>query len=580
MILQALTKYYETLAARGAISRPGWAKVKISYALEIGREGNLIGVLPLFVQQEQKGKQISVPKEVDMPAPVKRTSGIAANFLWDNAIYMLGIPKSDGQKDKENAVKSFQFMGDYHKRLLSGCASEMASAIIRFFETWDCASAAEHPELTPILKELVSGANLTFYFENRFPNEEPEFAEIWQNEYDKEDGEHSVCLVTGKESVPQEVHPSIKGVYGAQSSGAAIVSFNAPAFTSFGKEQSLNAPIGKYAAFAYTTALNYLVSDTKHRKRFGDMTVVYWAEDAEPAEEDFLSAFMDTDSGVMTAEDLNAVMRSLADGLPVDIKGITVCPENHFCILALSPNAARISVRFFYSDTFGHLAENMKAHYDRMEIIGAKPMLPLWQLVNASVRNVDGKAVGDASPHLSGDLLRAILSGTRYPDTIYQQILLRVRAEHNLTPTRAALIKAYLLKNETDYKEVLTVKLNEETTYQPYVLGELFALLEEIQERASSVSTIKDRFYTSACTTPAIVFPRVIDLAEKHLKKLDTPLKIHYSKELDTLVGKLSNSYPAHHSLQEQGIFQIGYYHKREQRYEKKNVVTEEIKED
>lgn len=575
MILQALTQYYETLAARGAISRSGWAKVKISYALEIDRNGALLDVLPLFVQAEQKGKTVSVPRELDMPAPVKRSSGIAANFLWDNAIYILGISKSNDPKDTERALKCFCFMGNYHKQLFENCSSDMAQAILRFFEAWDCTSAASHPKLVPILKELLGGANLTFFFENRFPNEEPEFAEIWQKEYDSEEGVHSVCLVTGKNSVPQEVHPPIKGVYGAQSSGAAIVSFNAPAFTSFGKEQSLNAPVGKYAAFAYTTALNYLISDPKHRKLFGNMTVVYWAEDAEPAEDDFLASIMDTESAVMKQEDLDSAMRSLAEGAPVDIDGITVQPENHFYILALSPNAARISVRFFYSDTFGHLAGNMKAHYDRMEIVGAKPMLPLWQLISATVRNVDGKAVGDASPHLSGDLFRAILSGTRYPDTLFQQILLRVRAERNLTPTRAALIKAYLLKNETDYKEVLTVKLNEETTYQPYVLGELFALLEEIQENASNATTIKDRYFTSACTTPAIVFPRVIDLAEKHLKKLDTPAKIRYSKEMNRLLGKLTESYPARHSLQEQGVFQIGYYHRKEKRYEKKNSATD-----
>ncbi len=579
MILQELTKYYEALAEKGKISRSGWAKVKVPYGLLLDDDGNLLDVLPLFaVSHDKKGKEIQVSREYVLPAPIKKTCGIASNFLWENASYILGLPKEQNDKEKERAAKCFAFMGDFHKNLLDNCESGAAKAVCRFFEVWDPQNAAEHPKLTPILKELAGGANLAFFHRDRIVSEDDEIAAAWQKSYDAETGgETAVCLVTGEKSVPEAVHPAIKGVAGAQSSGAAVVSFNASAFSSFGKEQSLNAPVSKYAAFAYTTALNTLLADRDHVKRFGDMTVVYWAEDAETAEQDWMTALFDGESNILSPDDLNEFMKKLSRGESVDIEGISVKPDNRFHILALSPNAARLSVRFCYTDTFGHLAENLAAHYGRLEITGPKPMLSFWMLIGATVRNADGRPVGDPSPHLSGDVFRAILTGNRYPDTLYQQILMRVRAERNLTQTRAAVIKAYLLKNEENnpnyerYREVLQVKLNEETTYQPYVLGELFALCEQIQAKASNVTTIKDRFYTSACTTPAVVFPRIIDLAEKHLKKLDGGLRVVCAKELNALIGKLSESYPAHQSLQDQGIFQIGYYHRKEKFFEKKD---------
>lgn len=577
MILQSLTEYYEALARRGELARPGWGSAKISFALELSPNGELLSVLPLFVTVQDKKKTVQRPREFLAPAAEKRSAGIAPNFLWDNAAYMTGFPKADEEKEVVNARKRFEAMRDYHLRLLADCHSEIAHAIVSYFQNWNPDEAAGHPMLAQYRKELAGGANLTFYCGGVYAVAEPEMAQVWQSQYDGEEGETSVCLVTGKAGVPQAVHPPVKGLYGAQSSGAAIVSFNADAFTSYGKKQSLNAPVSKYAAFAYTEALNYLLKEPHCHKRIGDTTFTYWAEDADPGGSDFLSAWYDSDdSETIKQEDMDYVLRRLASGLPVDREGLSIQPDNHFYILALAPNAARVSVRFFLTDTFGHLAKNLLRHYARMEIVGAKPMIPVWQMVNATVRAKDGKTIGEPDSHLSGDLIRAILEGSRYPDTLYQRLILRIRTEQNITPTRAALIKAYLLNNECMthkiYEEVLTVKLNEETTYLPYVLGELFALLEEIQERASGVTTIKDRFYTSACTTPAVVFPRVIDLAEKHLKKLDKAMQIHYAKELNRLIGMMDESFPAHLSLQDQGVFQIGYYHRKEKRFEKKDA--------
>ena len=577
MILQALTNHYETLAAKGEIPRDGWALVKVSWALEIDISGSVRAVMPLNETVERKGKTISVPQQKSMPAPFKRSSGIRPDFLCDNAAYILGISESQEEKDRKRAADCFSSSREFHLSVLRSCGSDAALAVRSFFDKWDPADAAEHPVLGPKLKELTSGGgNITFFSDMGFVTEDAEIADAWQNVYEEDSAEiPCVCLVTGKRAVPAKIHPAIKGVKDAQSSGAALVSFNADSFTSYEKEQNLNAPVSKYAAFAYTTALNYLLADASHRKFIGDATVVYWAESGDLAEQDFMSALFDGGDDRITDEVLDDAMKRFAAGQSVDIEGLTVSPDDRFFILALSPNNARVSVRFFYDTSFGDITQNFSRFYEELSITGAKKHIPLWQILNETARkSPDGKA--NPSPEAAGDTLRAVITGCDFPETLYQSIMLRIRSEKEIRAVKAAAIKAFLLRNRRnhpnypEYKEVLGVKLNEETTYLPYVLGELFAVLEAVQETASGVTTIKDRYFTSACTTPAIVFPRLIELANHHLRKLDGGTKIYYARELGTLMAKIGESYPAQMNLNDQGIFQIGYYHKRQRRFEGK----------
>lgn len=580
MILQSLVSYYEALAARGEIVRPGWEKVKVSYALELDKSGQLLGVLPLKVATAD-GKKMT-PREMVLPARVKKTAGERSNFLYENAAYLLGI--GDPEKP-EWVLKCYKAAKQLHQTLLSAVDVPCAKAICAFFKQWDTAAAREHAILLPYIEDFESGANLVFFVGDSYPQENPEIARVWQEHYDsEEEGAKMTCLVTGKQVVPAAIHPSIKGVSGAQSSGAALVSFNASAYCSFDREQNYNAPVGKYAAFAYTTALNYLLADKKHTKHIGDATVVYWAEEAEPGYQDVFSSLLDGGEEMVTNADLDALMNTIAHGGTANWGGIPLKPENRFYVLALAPNAARLSVRFFLRASFGKMVENLRAHYGRLEIVGDGRSkfknIPLWALLRETVNEKSKDK--SPSPQMSGDTLRAILTGGNYPATLYQQTQLRIRAEKSVTRGRAAILKAYLIKNTDNesYKEALTVELNEKTTYQPYVLGRLFAVLEEIQNRASGVTTIKDKYFTSACATPAVVFPMIMNLSDKHLRKLDSGLKINYAKQIQALTGAITKSYPSHHTLYDQGIFQLGYYHQTQKRYQKKDSVatTEEEK--
>lgn len=570
MILQALTAYYEALRARGEIGEIGWAETRVQYALELDAAGQLLRILPLE-SADEKGK--AIVRYLELPAPVKRTSGVNANFLWDNSAYLLGI---DGKGKPERTKQCFAAAKELHLKLLSDLDDPAARAICAFFRTWEPENAMVHPTVAEVADKLLAGANLTFWFDGRLAKESAAIRRRWQEYYDTPpEGEKMRCLVTGELVVPEDVHPAIKRVYGAQSSGAALVSFNGDAFCSYGRVQNQNAPVGRYAAFAYTAALNRLLSDSNHCRRMGDTTVVFWAEDAEPQYQDFFGLAIDG-GNVVTDDDLRSVMNALAQGRDCDWNALPLHPDNRFYVLGLAPNAARLSVRFFLQNDFGAFVRHFKEHFDRLEIVRWKndkeTELPLWKLLRETVnQNSRDKT---PSPQMAGDVLRSIFSGGRYPATLYQSTMLRLLAEHNVSRGKAAIIKAYLLRNSRNEKnkEALTVELNDQTTYLPYLLGRLFAVLENIQSAANPGinTTIKDKYLTSACETPSVVFPTLLKLAEKHLRKINGGTKGDCEKQLRELTDKITESFPKHLNLDDQGIFMLGYYHQPQERCGKK----------
>ena len=574
MILQALTEYYKTLEARGEISAPGWGQGKISFALYLDSNGNLERVVSVQTEQSRGKKTVAAPQLMTLPAPVKRSSGVAANFLWDNSGYLLGV---DSKGKPQRALECFAACKTLHETLLEGVDSPAAQAVLSFFRTWQPEKAGEHPALAEHWDEIISGANLVFYTRQGYAQEDPDIQQAWNSHYRAGgDGPRGLCLVTGESGPVESVHPSIKNVAGAQSSGAALVSFNAPAFCSYGKEQSLNAPTGKYAAFAYTTALNHLLSDRDHVWRVGDATVVCWARDGGSAYQNFMGWCCFGQEPSYDVNDLRQMVGRLCQGEMVTYSQEKLDPDMDFYILGLSPNAARLSVRFFLRNTFGGFLKHVQAHYDRLEIVRPAfdkfETLPLWRLLSETV-NQNSRDKSPA-PNLAGEVLRAVLSDTCYPATLLNGVTLRIRAEHEVNRGRAAILKAYYSKRQNPDvpKEVLTVSLNPDSANIPYNLGRLFSVLEAIQSAANPGinTTIKDKYFNSASATPAIVFPTLLNLAQKHLKKLDGGLRTHYDKQLTALLSKLGEGYPARMSLPQQGSFHLGYYHQTQARYEKK----------
>ena len=510
-----------------------------------------------------------------VPSPVKRSSGIRPNFLCDTSSYLLGV---DGKGKADRSIDCFAASKALHLHLLREVDSPIARAIVRFFEHWDPSQAASHPVLQEDWEELLKGGNLTFSLDKQFAALDPAIADAWTQHYEDSsaDAEPIRCLVTGQTGTLARLHPSIKGVAGAQSSGASLVSFNAPAFCSFEHEQGANAPVSDYAAFAYTTALNTLLADRNRVSRVGDTTILCWAAGGESAYQDcFLMSIFD-DS--YTENDILNTLHHLSKGESIQWDDTRLSPDTRFYVLGLAPNAARLSVRFFWQNSFGALARNLERHYQRLEIIRPSfdkfPTLSIWRLVLETVRKVPGRTP-EPHPRLAGDLLLAVLNDTLYPATLLNGVELRIRAERSVSRGQAAILKAYYTKYleqfqpDSPMKEALTVELNEQTNYLPYLLGRLFAVLEGLQQSANPGinTTIKDRYFNSASATPAIVFPQLINLAQKHLNKLDGGLAVYYDKQITELSSRITQTLPTRMSLAEQSAFQLGYYHETQRRY-------------
>lgn len=593
MILQALVRCYEALAGRGELEKPGWSPVKVSWGLELDADGQVKSLL-LMGGTDAKGKQR--PRIMKLPDPVKRSSGVAANFLCDNSAYVLGV---DAKGKPERTRECFAACAQKHLNILKDVQHPTAKAILNFFERWKPENAACHPAIQPNLEALLKGGNIVFVThdaegELQLAQDVPEIRRAWDEAYANSDNAvMGRCLVTGEEGPIAILHSSIKGVMGAQSSGASLVSFNAPAFESYGKEsardnqgQGRNAPVGKYAAFAYVAALNYMIGQADFHGRLGDTTLVYWAEGAEPA---YGSAFMammgmgGDDKNEITQKELSGVMTALCDGYTVKWENVPLNPENRFYILGLAPNASRLSVGFFLQDSFGAFVTHYQKHQERLNIVrpafDERETLSMWALLRETAIKNPNKPP-KFQRQLVEEMLRAVLTGSLYPSALYTQTEIRLRAEKDINRGKAAMIKAYLLRNVVEqqkdqthiYKEVLDVELNEQSTYLPYRLGRLFAVLEAVQQKANPNinTTIKDRYFNSGCATPALVFPTLLRLAQSHLSKIGGGAAVYYDKMITELLGDVTQSYPPRLSLQDQGIFQIGYYHQKQKLFTKK----------
>ena len=576
MIIQELVDYYEYLQKNqpDAVVQRGWSQVRISCFVNIDQRGNLLGLVPV-------GDKSGLPRAV--PEQVKRSSGIAPNFLCDTPAYLLGF---DAKGKPERALRCFEASKALHVRLLSGVDSIASRATCMFFEKWQPENAAESSALNEHLEVLLSGRNLAFMVEGVEVVDDSAIRQRWLNSLDEAPDENSLgrCLATGRMTKIARLHPVVKGVVGGQSMGTSLVSFNEPSFSSYGHdgEQGFNAPVGEYAAFAYATALNYLIADRRHHIRLGDTTIVYWAgaSDAECTEVVCgLFGGFGIGGNDLPDEDPDEVIDSIMNEVRLGKWVKNIDPGVPFYVLGVAPNAARLSVRFFERSTFGQVIDNLAAHYGRLEIAHA-PFEPKYLSPYRLLKAVaPPKSKQDpATSVLGGSFMRSILYDRPYPAALYHNALMRTFATKDDAETRtqkvsyerAAIMKAYLIKNVSSNGKEFTVSLDKSRDDAAYVLGRLFAVFERIQKRANPDlnATIKDRYFNSACTTPNVVFPTLAKLSEKHLTKLQKDSSVagaavNFSKELGELYGKL-DAFPKRLSLDEQGAFVIGYQHQRQ----------------
>lgn len=590
MILQALTDYYETLLElppnKSKPPRFGWSQTNVRFAVFINSAGTLKNITLLESDTNKNGRPTAVPMQLKRsgtkPPPY---------FLCDTATYVLGIDKEGEITARSKAY--FAAFSSYNKDILSHIDCLEARAVINFLDNWDIESALSNPIVQDALPYDLGKGNLAFYITdtNTWVLDSPKIQTGWDMYYQESStqGCLGVCLVTGKDAPIARIHNSIKKLRTSSRSpnGWTLVGFDkgSPAFSSYGKEQGYNAPTSEYVAFAYTTALNHLLDDREHVYQLGDATVVCWARGGGDAYQAFFGGALLGAPTPYSAADLRGMTAQLCQGIPVDFQEDKLDPNMDFYILGLSPNAARLSVRFFLHNTFRGFLEHIQSHYRRLEIIRPSydkfETLPIWKLLDETVnQNARDKS---PAPDLAGEVLRAVLNDTRYPATLLNGVALRIRAEREVTRGRAAILKAYYTKlaestgrEHPDIpEEVLQVSLNPDATNVSYLLGRLFSVLEAVQAAANPGinATIRDKYFSGASATPAAVFPVLVNLAQKHLKKLNAAnrgLSIAYEKQMTELLSKLGTEYPAHLNLPQQGSFQLGYYFQTQARYQKK----------
>ena len=582
MILQALKEYYDRKAAdpESGIAPEGWEVRRFSYAAEIGDNGSFVRFHDL---REGAGRQAQGKAFVVPSLGEKKGNGIKANLLWENSEYLFRIPVPSAAKPNPDPDRvAAQHRAFLEKlALLPGGSRKIRALHAYSVSDGDRVRIKSDPLWPEILK---SGQFIALSVKDdtssgwRPVADDPEVHEAVDASRPAGEAD-GLCLVSGQRAEIVRLEPAgIKGVYGSDAKAErSFVSFNLDSFLSYGKDQNFNAPIGKQAAFAYATALNSLLGkDSGQHLLVGDATAVFWSAKSTRFESDFACFFAEPskdDPGAGTKRIKN-LFDSVNNGAYLDDRG-----DERFYILGLSPNAARISVRFWQAGTVSEFADRIRRHFDDLRI--TKPAnepeyYSLWRLlVNIAIQDKSE----NIPPNLAGDFMRSILDGTPYPATILQSALRRVHsdAKDRVKPVRAALIKAYLNRHlrahpHNGTKEIL-MALDVDQPSIGYQLGRLFAVLEKIQEEASPGlnATIRERYYGSACSSPVTVFGTLMRLKNHHLAKLENKGRVVNLERLTAeIVGRI-NDFPAHLDLPEQGRFAIGYYHQRQDFFTKKD---------
>jgi CRISPR-associated protein Csd1 len=595
-ILSELARLYERRAEAKNWPRPGYSTEKIGAEVVLAPDGQVVAIRSMMAP-DIKGKM--QPRMMSVPAAVTRTAGVKSNLFWDKTPYTLGVTALDGEEgitagqgprtqDEHTAFKVAQL------ELIGDSEDPGLMALAGFCRTWDPSQFANFPDAPAILDQ-----NTVFTLQDGTAIHTRPAAQACLN---TESGAESImCLVTGQNGPLARLHPKIKGVMGAQSAGASLVSFNIDSAESNAKEQGDNAPTSEAAAFAYGTALNAMLArDSGHSLRHGDATMVFWASaqnpQAEVEAEDALGAAFAMAKTAGGDDDAETLLRqrlvAIANGqVPA---GCALDPASRVFILGLSPNAARLSVRFWHVDRLDTLAQRITRFWKECSIApspflrGGVPRMPrpvalLYDLAALH----DGKNI---PPNLAGDLMRAVLIGQPYPATLLPTAIGRIRVEGepdhakhgNVDGRRAALIRAFLIRN---LKQEVPMALSESETDVAYLLGRLFGAYvyaeRSYQERGAS---LRSKYMGAASATPARVFPVLMRGYEHNLASLrkaggqKAGSGIKADRAVSAIMANLPGGLlPAALPLEAQGRFFIGFYHQLSAFYAKAEDAADDL---
>lgn len=591
MILQSLHGYYQRKMADPDPARRlpvfGFEDKEIPFILELSEGGRLLGIKDT---RTGEGKKKQATRYL-VPKGVKKASGIAANLLWDNAEYVLGLADTKKLEEAKKKGKpedycarltdmlaSFQ---DRIKALPAPAQDDPGIRAVHMFLGAEPAQAVlahalgeEIAKSNPILSFRLHG-DLDLVCQRPAVQASGGSAALDDDEGETATGALSVCLVTGEVTISQRLHTAIKGVWGAQTSGANIVSFNLSAFNSFGKSQGANAPVSGLAEFAYTTALNSLLAKgSRQRIQVGDASTVFWAQKTEDAEAEawFTGMFGETDNPDTRVEQVRSALEAIRSGKFDGARG-----EGKFFVLGLAPNAARIAVRFWHAAPLTDIAHRTREWFDDLRVVRSPRDAEYPSLFRLLTSTAVLNKADNIPPNLGGDVIRCVLQGLPLPSNWLTAAVQRCRAEQNVTYLRASVLKACINRSirfthtaSTNPEKEITEVLDPNNPSVGYRLGRLFAVLEKAQEEASPGlnATIRDRYYGAASSTPVAVFTTLMRLKNHHLGKLNKGRAVNLEKQIGEIVDGIAD-FPTHMALPEQGRFALGYYHQRQSFFSK-----------
>lgn len=557
----------------------GYSIENIGIIIGLNLDGTIASITDWRIGAGKKAKQ----RPMLVPQAIKRSSGIAPNFLWDKTAYVLGVTAGN---DKRTASEHQAFI-DRHVEAIGDSDDAGLKALILFLQSWQAENF-----IPPLWSEDFKDLNVVFALEserksNIYMHNRPAAKELWDKISASTSGESRICLVTGENQPIATLHPSIKGVWGGQTAGSSLISFNQDSFTSYNLAGGNNAPVSEAAAFAYGTVLNrFLAKDSGHRIQIGDASTIFWADVSAVSQqaESLFSLFIDQSDkeAIDNKQVTKVILEKLAlirQGIPLEKIEPKLASGTRFYVLGLAPNAARISIRFYYEDDFGHLTRNYQRYIEDMRVLppprGEYPPLLRYLTETAPL----GKRE-NIPPNLAGEWMRSILSGSRYPLTLMATILMRIRADGDVNARRVGILKALLIRN---FNREAPVALDPQNKNKGYLLGRLFATYEQIQTAALGAkvnATIKDKFYGSASAQPRKIFHLLESGSANHLSKLGKQkpgYKVALEKQVSAIMELMDpndDPFPAILPSEEQALFGLGYYHQRNEFFKKQTETT------
>ena len=594
MLISALCDYYDDLARDGKVVPEGYSKQAVHYLIALNPDGTIDSLINWQLTEKTppksgKIKERFVPRTILLPLRSEK-SGIDFNMIEHRPLYIFGlnfIGDAFSADDRTNkARKSHALFKEESLKRIEGIDTPIVNAFRAFLETWVPEQETENPMLLDLGKAYTN-SYFAFCLSGHpeiLLHEDKAVKEVWKRYFEESSKAGDCitqCAVTGEEQPIARIHNKIKGVAGGQPSGTVLVGFKTSAGWSYGNEQSYNSNISEAVMKRYTYSLNYLLSDKNHKQLIDDITVVFWASGGNKNEvcADYINYYLFGNIDKLDAEQTDDLLAGMIEkvregraSFDAFSKIEDIDANVDFYIVGIKPNASRLSQKFIYRRKIGAMLNAVAQHQSDLQIGNDFRSVPLWRVKNELKSPKSDKENIDAS--LLTAVFKSILYGTPYPTYLLSGMVTRIKTDRMINAVRAGVVKACINRQAraSGQKEEFQLALDKQNNNQAYLCGRLFAVLEHIQQSASSAKlnrTIKDAYFSSAASKPALVFPKLITLSQNHMKKLSESSVVFYNKLMEEIIEKLNGEFPDTLMLKDQGRFMIGYYQQDQAFYQK-----------